>query len=138
MKALIVFLFLLLSIGAKCQTSDVVYDIVEQMPQFPGGEDSMRHFLLYHLQYPENAQKHHIEGRVDIQFQVNEMGVVSNVALKKGEAMDLAGEAMRVVRLFPSFSPGIHDGKTVKVTVVLPIIFQLADFDDKGKAKFRK
>ena len=135
MKALFLLISLFVSVGASCQTTDMVYDLVEQMPIFPGGEDSMRHYLLYNLQYPEYAKNHHIEGRIDVRFLVDEHGNLSNVVVQKGEIQDLNKEAVRVVKSFPPFTPGVHEGKPVKVIVILPIIFQLDDSNLKKKKK---
>ena len=132
-----IVLAFIFSVTLSAQSSGTVYDVVEQMPYFPGGEDSMRHFLLHHLQYPEYSKNHHIEGRVDVRFVVDETGAISHITIQKGEIGDINAEAIRVVRSFPPFEPGIHDGKAVKVTVILPIIFQLdeSELGDKRKTK---
>ena len=135
MARIILLLSLMVAIDSIGQTTDLVYDLVEQMPIFPGGEDSMRHYLLYNLQYPEYAKNHHIEGRVDVRFLVDEHGNLSNVVVQKGEIQDLNREAVRVVKSFPPFTPGIHEGNPVKVIVILPIIFQLDDTNLKKKKK---
>jgi protein TonB len=133
MRKLLLLIAVLISTDAMCQSEEVVYDVVEQMPQFPGGDDSMRHFLLYNLQYPEHSRNHNIEGRVDVRFVVDENGELRNVVAQKGDVKDLNAEAVRVVRTFPRFRPGMHDGKPVKVIVIVPIIFLLSDLHPVAK-----
>ena len=135
MRLLLIVLAFIFSVTLSAQSSETVYDVVEQMPHFPGGEDSMRHFLLHHLQYPEYSKNHHIEGRVDVRFMVDEIGTISHIMIHKGEIRDINAEAIRVVRSFPPFEPGMHDGKAVNVTVILPIIFQLDESELKNKRK---
>ncbi|MCW3128121.1 MAG: TonB family protein [Bacteroidetes bacterium] len=138
MRKLFLLIAMMFSLGAFCQEDSLVYDLVEQMPQFPGGDDSMRHYLLYHLQYPEHSRNHNIEGRVDVRFLVDEYGNLKNIVVQKGDVRDLSAEALRVVRSFPPFTPGIHDGKAVKVVVVVPIIFLLADLHPPATKQKKK
>ncbi len=136
MKYLIVLLLLGITTTAYCQNNrEQVFDLVEQMPQFPGGDDSMRHYLLYHIDYPEYSKNHHIEGRVDVRFTVNEDGHLSDIRVIRGQVPDINAEAVRVVRSFPNFTPGMHDSHPVKVTIILPIVFQLAENEAQRKKK---
>lgn len=135
MRKLLLFMAVLLSTDAMCQSEEIIYDGVEQMPKFPGGDDSMRHFLLYNLQYPVHSRNHNIEGRVDVRFVVDERGELKNVVAEKGDVKDLNAEAVRVVRTFPRFTPGMHDGRPVKVVVIVPIIFLLSDLHPPAKKK---
>jgi TonB family protein len=130
MKYLIVFFVLIISFPAIAQQDTEVYEIFSQMPQFPGGVDSLRHYLLYHLEYPEYAKNHHIEGRVDVRFTVNEDGHISDIEIVKGEIPDINAEAVRVVKTFPNYIPGIKDGHPARMSIVIPIIFQLDENEE--------
>jgi protein TonB len=105
------------------------YQVVEQMPEFPGGEDAMRKFIGANVQYPDSARMHDVQGRVVVGFVVNEDGSLSDVIIKKGVSWDIDREAIRVVKLLPKFKPGMQQGKLVKVQFVLPIAFKLAPND---------
>ena len=130
MKYLIVFFGLVASVSAFAQQDTEVYEIFSQMPHFPGGVDSLRHYLLYHLEYPEYAKTHHIEGRVDVRFTVNEDGHISDIEVVKGEIPDINAEAIRVVKTFPDYIPGIKDGHPARMSIVIPIIFQLDENEE--------
>lgn len=99
--------------------------IPEKMPQFPGGGEALRKFISFHLKYPVEAQKAHIEGKVFVNFIVNENGEVTNIKIARGVNPDLNSEAMRVVGLMPNWTPGQQKGKAVKVNYTVPIGFSL-------------
>jgi TonB family protein len=100
-----------------------LYQVVEQMPQYPGGNDSMTDFIKNNLKYPDSIEAQHIGGRVVLGFIVNEDGNISDIAVRKSINPTLDTEAIRVVKLFPKFKPGKQQGRTVSVMFVLPIIF---------------
>jgi protein TonB len=102
-----------------------VFTIVEQMPEFPGGEGALFKFIQSNIQYPAMERDNDIQGRVIVGFVVNEDGSVSDVSVKKGVSSGLDKEAIRVVKLLPKFKPGKQQGKAVKVAYVLPIMFKL-------------
>ena len=102
-----------------------VFTIVEQMPEFPGGEGELFKFIQQNISYPAMERDNDIQGRVIVGFVVNEDGSVSDVAVKKGVSNGLDKEAIRVVKLLPKFKPGKQQGKSVKVAYVLPIMFKL-------------
>ena len=104
-----------------------IFQVVEQMPKLPGGEEAMEWFLKHTIIYPDSALAHHIEGRVLVDFVINESGKISDVAIKKAVSPDIDAEAIRVVNLMPLFKPGTQKGKPVKVRFVLPILFKLGD-----------
>jgi protein TonB len=95
---------------------------VEQMPQFIG---SMEEYLGNNLHYPESARTNNIDGRVIVQFVVNEDGSVSGVQLVRGIGGGCDEEAMRMVSGMPKWKPGKQNGKPVKVLFTLPIKFVL-------------
>lgn len=106
------------------QIMDVFTD-VEVMPQFPGGGEALRKFISSNLRYPIEAQKRGVQGKVFVNFIVNETGGVTNIKLMRGINLYLDAEAMRVVRLMPKWEPGRQDGKPVKVSYTVPINFIL-------------
>lgn len=100
-----------------------IFKYVEQMPQFPGDVSS---YLASHLQYPESAREGGIEGRVGIQFVVNETGDITNVEVTRSSGNGaLDNEAKRVVSGMPKWKPGKNNGTAVKVYYTLPITFKL-------------
>ena len=121
--------------GSKQAPKDenTVYNIVsiEKTPEFPGGIDSLLAFISRNVMYPQAAIDNNIQGRVYIKFVVEKNGHVSNVELYKsnfqGNDMGCIREAIRVVKLLPDFSPGIQNGKPVRVAYQIPISFKLAN-----------
>jgi protein TonB len=107
--------------------SSKVFTFVEVMPEFPGGNDSMYKFIFQNTIYPNAALHQRIEGKVIVQFIVNEDGSVSNAIVKKSAHPLLDAEALRVVNLFLNFKPGTQQGKSVKVYFMLPFNFKLSD-----------
>ena len=104
---------------------DEVYTIVEQMPEFPGGEAELLGFISRNIHYPEEAKKDGIQGRVFIGFVIEEDGSVSNVRNLRGVDSELDAEAMRVVESMPKWKPGMQRGQAVRVSYILPIVFKL-------------
>ena len=102
-----------------------VYESVEQMPEFPGGMEEMMKFLQMNIQYPANAAKNNVEGRVILQFVVEKDGQIGDVKVARSVDPELDAEALRVVKSMPNFIPGRQDGKPVAVWYTLPISFKL-------------
>ena len=104
-----------------------IFTVVEQMPEYLGGNDAMVKFLQENIQYPQFEMDHKIEGRVVVGFVVNEDGSLSDINIKRRVSPGIDAEAMRVVSLMPHFRCGRQQGRAVKVNFVLPIMFKLAD-----------
>lgn len=102
-----------------------VYNYVEDMPQFPGGERAMLKFLSDSLVYPTLEKEKGMEGKVFVKFIVNEDGSISDVHVTRSVSPGLDEEALRVIKMMPKFSPGMKDGKPVRVYYIIPIYFQL-------------
>ena len=102
-----------------------VYEIVEQMPEYPGGLTALMNYLRTNTRYPAAAQIAGIEGRVIVSFIVEPNGSVSNIEIVRSVDTDLDQEALRVVRQMPKWKAGKQDGKTVRVKFHLPIKFML-------------
>ena len=102
-----------------------VFDIVEQKPQFPGGEAALLKYIAEHLRYPALAQENGIQGRVVVQFVVTKTGSIGEVKVVRSKDPDLDKEAVRVVKTLPNFVPGKMNGHSVNVWYTLPITFKL-------------
>ena len=113
---------------------DVVYKVVEQMPEFPGGANALRAFLAENVKYPSIAKENGIYGRVVCQFIVEKDGSITDVraSISSGER-SLDNEAIRVIKSMPKWKPGKQQNKPVRTRYTLPISFKLDD--DKSSAK---
>lgn len=105
--------------------SKKVYNSVEQMPEFPGGVAGLMRYLSENIKYPPEAAKNDIEGRVIVQFIIDETGQVGEVKVVRSVSDELDAEAVRVVKTLPKFEPGRQDGEAVSVWYTLPINFKL-------------
>ncbi|MGE4288124.1 MAG: energy transducer TonB [Salinivirgaceae bacterium] len=102
-----------------------VFFIVENMPEFPGGDLELRKHIAQNIQYPEIAKENGIQGRVFVQFVVNQKGEVEQVKVVRGVDPSLDKEAVRVIQNLPKWTPGSQRGKPVRVSFTVPINFQL-------------
>ena len=101
--------------------------IVEDMPEFKGGEKALLKYIAEHVVYPEIAKENDIQGTVYVKFVINEKGKVTNVGLLRGVDPLLDKEAIKVIESLPDWKPGKQSGKNVKVSMQVPIKFQLAN-----------
>ena len=111
--------------NAEPQSDNKVYNSVEQMPEFPGGVAGLMRYLSENIKYPPEAAKNDIEGRVIVQFIIDETGQVGEVKVVRPVSDELDAEAVRVVKTLPKFEPGRQDGEAVSVWYTLPINFKL-------------
>ena len=111
--------------NAEPQSDNKVYNSVEQMPRFPGGEAGLMRYLQENIKYPPEAAKNDIEGRVIVQFIIDKTGQVGDVKVVRPISEELDAEAVRVVKNLPKFEPGRQDGEAVAVWYTLPISFKL-------------
>jgi TonB family protein len=109
----------------------VVYQVVEDMPKYPGGDDAMIKYIVSTIKYPEEAKKNGVMGTVYVQYIVETDGSVTHVSILRGVGSGCDEEALRVVQGMPKWIPGKQNGETVRVQFVLPIKFSL----DNNKAK---
>ena len=100
----------------------IIYQFVEQMPEYPGGQAAMLKFIADNLKYP-NDMMSCFQGSVIVKFYVDTLGYVCDPQIVRGLDSALDREVLRVVRLFPEFTPGQHEGKKVNVYMNLPIYF---------------
>ncbi len=111
----------------KEEEVEQVFTIVEDQPEFPGGMAAFYKFVGDNMDYPSQARRMGIEGRVYVQFVVDKDGSVTEVTAVKGIGAGCDEEAERVLRTAPKFKPGKQRGRAVKVRMVLPIIFKLSN-----------
>ena len=109
----------------KDSDGDEVFQVVENMPEFPGGMAELMKFLQQNIKYPEQAQKDSIQGRVIVQFVINKIGQVTNPTIMRSVSPELDAEALRVTNAMPLWTPGKQKGKAVNVKFTLPITFKL-------------
>lgn len=102
-----------------------VFDMVEQMPQFPGGQVELMKWIGEHLKYPTIAQENGVQGRVTCQFVVGKDGKVREVTVLKTLDPYCDKEAVRVIMAMPNWIPGKQNGKAVAVKYTVPITFRL-------------
>lgn len=102
-----------------------VFDAVEQMPAFPGGDAELMKYLSKHLTYPTLAAENGIQGTVLVQFAVMKDGSIGEVKVLRSKDPDLDREAVRVVKGMPKFIPGRMNGQPVNVWFTLPVRFKL-------------
>ncbi|MGD9556142.1 MAG: energy transducer TonB [Mangrovibacterium sp.] len=108
----------------KAEESQVFF-IVEDMPEFPGGELALRKFIANAIKYPVIAQENGIQGKVYVNFVVDKDGSITNAKIARGVDPSLDKEALRVVNSLPKWKPGMQRGKPVKVSYTVPISFVL-------------
>ena len=101
------------------------FDVVEKMPEYPGGIEAFMKFLSENVHYPEAASKAGIQGRVLVEFIVEKDGSISNTHVIQNVNEYLDAEAVRVVGAMPKWTPGMHEGKAVRVKYAVPISFRL-------------
>ena len=118
---------------AAVDTTSRAFDVVEQMPQFPGGLAELMQFLGQNVRYPEEAHKNNIQGRVIVTFVVEKDGSISEAHVAKSVDPLLDAEALRVVNSMPNWLPGRQNGEPVRVKYTVPITFKL-----QGDAKTAK
>ncbi len=102
-----------------------VFQSVEQMPQFPGGDAALMKWIGEHIKYPTMAMENNIQGRVTVSFVVTKNGSLGEVKVLRSRDPDLDKEAVRVVKSLPNFIPGKMNGQPVNVWYTLPVNFRL-------------
>lgn len=122
---MLVLLFSFMTSTAQTKKNDMVFDVVEVMPQFPGGQIAMLKYIMENLKYPEQAMKEGIQGRVAVRFIVEKDGSISDVKPILSVHPLLNKEAVRVVESMPKWTPGKQNGKPVRVRFNLPVMFKL-------------
>ena len=107
------------------EVKEEIHTLVEQMPQFPGGDAALMKYLSSHINYPPMAAENGVQGKVILQFVVEKDGRVGEVKIARSVDKDLDKEAIRVVKSLPKFTPGRQNGYPVRVWYTLPVNFKL-------------
>ena len=102
-----------------------VFDVVEQMPQFPGGQQALFEYLSKNIKYPVIAEENGVQGRVIVTFVVERDGSITDVKVVKSVDPSLDKEAQRVVKAMPHWIPGKQNGSAVRVKYTVPVTFRL-------------
>lgn len=109
----------------KPEVENKVFDIVEQMPSFPGGPSALMKYLSENVRYPVVAQENGVQGRVVVSFVVEKDGHITDVKVVRSVDPSLDKEAARVVKSMPSWIPGKQNGSAVRVKYNVPVSFKL-------------
>jgi len=112
---------------SKPKSTEPVYRVVQVMPEYPGGKDSLTAFIKANQKYPRAARENSKQGTVVIEFVIDTDGSLTDIKVKTSIYPKLDEEALRIVKLMPKFSPGKQTGKPVRVMQSLPIVFKLPD-----------
>ena len=113
--------------------NDWVHEKVEVMPEFPGGKKELFNYMIAKIKYPNDAEKAGVEGKVMVKFVVDVDGSIVNVQAKNSVYPSIDKQAIEVVSSMPKWTPGMQDGKAVKVEMVLPIAYKLTDKESPKK-----
>lgn len=107
------------------ESAQQIFTVVEEMPEFPGGNTELLKYLATSIRYPVIAQENGIQGRVTCSFVVNRDGSVVDAEVVRGVDPSLDKEALRVIGLMPKWKPGKQRGKPVRVKYIVPVTFRL-------------
>ena len=113
-----------------------VYDVVEEMPQFPGGPSALFEYLSKNVKYPVVAEENGVQGRVIVTFVVERDGSITDVRVVKSVDPSLDKEAQRVLRSMPRWIPGKQNGSAVRVKYTVPVTFKLQETSNNYYAWF--
>ena len=109
----------------KPEVANKVFDVVEEMPSFPGGQAALMSFLSSNIKYPVVAQENGVQGRVIVGFVVERDGSITDVKVMRSVDPSLEREAQRVVKAMPRWKPGKQNGSAVRVKYTVPVVFRL-------------
>ena len=112
----------------KCENkveNDSIFEVCEELPLFPGGNMALMMYLNENVKYPAMASAHREQGRVIVGFVVEKNGSLSNIRVVRSVSPLLDAEALRVIKAMPNWTPGRHEGKSVRVKYNVPIQFKL-------------
>jgi TonB family protein len=115
-------------ISGNCYTNlgkDSTFSMYEQMPEYPGGQPALAKFLSNNIQYPEDAKRKGISGRVYIQFIVSSTGELTRIKCVHGIGGGCDEESIRVVKMMPKWIPGKEDGVPISIYFNCPIVYTL-------------
>ena len=114
-----------IAIEIEEESDDEFFMVVENMPEFPGGDLGLMKYIRKNVKYPPIAKEYNITGKVYVSFIVDKSGSVTNAKIVRGVDKNLDAEALRVVKSLPKYKPGKQRGKPVRVMFTIPINFTL-------------
>jgi TonB family protein len=117
--------------------SDKVYDVAEEMPEFPGGPQALMNYLYESVCYPKSAFEANIQGRVIVQFVVDKDGTIRDAKVVRSVDPALDAEAQRVIYAMPKWNPGKQNGEAIAMKYTLPITFRLQGDEVDEKPELR-
>ena len=115
----------MVAIEIEEESDEEFFMVVENMPEFPGGDAGLMKYIQNNVKYPPIAKEYNITGKVFVSFIVDKSGSVSDVKIARGVDKSLDAEALRVVKSLPKYKPGKQRGKAVRVMFTIPINFTL-------------
>ena len=107
--------------------TDQVFEVVEEMPEFPGGMQAMMEYLAKNIRYPAKAHEANVQGRVITQFTVGKDGAIRDAKVLRSVSPELDAEALRVISAMPNWKPGKQGGKAVACHFTVPVVFRLME-----------
>lgn len=107
------------------EAAQTIFTVVEEMPEFPGGQAELLKYLAKSIKYPVIAQENGVQGRVVCSFVVNRDGSIVDAEVVRGVDPSLDKEALRVITTMPKWKPGKQRGKPVRVKYTVPVTFRL-------------
>ncbi|WP_435354484.1 energy transducer TonB [Emticicia sp. SJ17W-69] len=136
MKKLFIILSLALfavnvSNAQTAKNAETVFDQVDVLPEYPGGIKEMYTYIGKNIKYPESAVKANITGKVFVKMIIEKDGSINTTSIEKGIGFGCEEEVTRIVKAMPKWSAGIKDGKAVRTSYVLPVMFAM----DNKKSK---
>lgn len=115
----------MVAIEIEEESDEEFFMVVENMPEFPGGDAGLMKYIQNNVKYPPIAKEYNITGKVYVSFIVDKSGSVTDVKIVRGVDKSLDAEALRVVKSLPKYKPGKQRGKAVRVMFTIPINFTL-------------
>ena len=115
----------MVAIEIEEESDEEFFMVVENMPEFPGGDAGLMKYIQNNVKYPPIAKEYNITGKVYVSFIVDKSGSVSDGKIARGVDKSLDAEALRVVKSLPKYKPGKQRGKAVRVMFTIPINFTL-------------
>jgi TonB family protein len=112
-----------LPVSFKLEIPEPVYTVVEEMPQFPGGEVARLEFLNSNIQMPQEARSNKVTGTVYVRFVVRPNGELNDISIMKGIGYGCDEEVIRVMKMMPPWTPARQSGKPVSVQFTMPVRF---------------
>lgn len=112
-------------VGGEGGGEEEIFTVVEQMPEFDGGDGALMKYLARNIEYPRQAIRANIQGTVMVSFMIDKDGSIKDVTVVRGIGMGCDEEAVRVVSSMPSWKPGKQNGNAVRIRKILPIMFRI-------------